>query len=83
MSNMDTVTVDLGELRPRVQPRADAGEYSSPAKVIVAGLDASERKEASTDTVLRRSVQESLDDPRPDIPAEKVFGRLHGNTLRS
>ena len=28
------------------------------------------------DDVLRRKIQEALDDPRPDIPAEEVFARL-------
>jgi len=28
------------------------------------------------DDVLRRKIQEALDDPRPDVPAEEVFARL-------
>ena len=79
MSDGETITVDLGEFGPRVHERVRSGEYRSASEVVQAGLEALEREEAeaelSNDT-LRRLIQESLDDPRPDIPADEVFERL-------
>ncbi len=82
MSNGDPITIDLGEFRPRVEERVASGEYDSVSEVVQAGLEALAREEAAFDGVLRRLVQESLDDPRPDIPAEEVFDRLAAGETR-
>lgn len=76
MSNGEAITIDLGDLGPRVRKRIESGQYSSPSEVIRAGLEALEREEAEFDDYLREKVEEALNDPRPDIPMEEVFERL-------
>ena len=76
MTNREAMMIELGDLAPRVRERIDSGQYSSASEVIRAGLEALEREEAEFDRYLREKVEESLDDPRPDIPMEDVFERL-------
>lgn len=76
MADTDKITIDLGELGPRLRERVESGEYSSPSEVIRAGLEALAREEAALDEHLREQVAEALNDPRPDVPMEDVFERL-------
>lgn len=50
----------------------DGGAYASLSEVVQEGLRALARE----DEWLREAVRESLDDPRPSIPAEEVFAEL-------
>ena len=79
MSNGEAITVDLGDLGPRVWERIESGQYSSPSEVIRAGLEALNREEEIVDDMMRRKVREAYDDPRPSIPAEEVFARLRAH----
>jgi antitoxin ParD1/3/4 len=76
----NTIVVDLGPMRKRVEERVQSGSYSSPDEVIRAGLLALEREEASTneweDAELIRLAEEAMADPRPSIPAEQLFREL-------
>jgi antitoxin ParD1/3/4 len=76
MRTTKPITVTLGELQERVDARVKSGAYTSASEVVRAGLRALDREEEALDELLRRKVQESLDDPRPDIPLEEVFDRL-------
>lgn len=85
-----TVSVDLGPLAEQAEARVRSGAYASVDEVVREGLRALEREEEMLDRVLppipegdpewdayvRAKVQESLDDPRPPIPAEEVRRRL-------
>lgn len=73
------VTVTLGEMQERVDERVRSGSYASVSEVLRAGLRALEREEATIDAVLRRKVQEALDDPSPTIPADQVFTELRAH----
>jgi antitoxin ParD1/3/4 len=70
------VTVTLGDLQEQVEARVKSGAYSSVSEVLRAGLRALDREEATIDEWLRRRVEEAFADPRPSIPARKVFERL-------
>lgn len=70
------VTVTLGNLQPRVEARVKSGAYASASEVVRAALRALDREEAAVDDWLRQRVDEALADPRPDIPASRVFKRL-------
>jgi antitoxin ParD1/3/4 len=59
-----------------VDARVNSGAYSSASEVVRAGLRALDREEEALNEIWRRKIQEALDDPRPDIPAEEVFERL-------
>jgi antitoxin ParD1/3/4 len=76
MRSSKPITVTLGELQERVDARVKSGAYNSASEVIRAGLRALDREEEALDELWRRKIQESLDDPRPDIPLEEVFERL-------
>lgn len=70
------ITVTLGEFQEKVDRRVQSGEYNSASEVVRAGLRALDREEEALTEIWRRKIQESLDDPRPDVPAEEVFDRL-------
>lgn len=70
------VTVTLGDLHERVEARVKSGAYASTSEVLRAAVRALEREERAIDQWLRRAVDESLADPRPDVPARDVFRKL-------
>ena len=70
------VTVTLGALRKRVEARVKSGAYASVSEVVRAAVRALDREESALDDWLRRGVDEALADPRPNVPARKVFARL-------
>ena len=70
------ITVTLGELQERVEARVKSGAYASASEVMRAALRALDREEAAIGAWLRQRVDEAFADPRPNIPARKVFKRL-------
>lgn len=80
------ITVTLGDLQKGVRTRVKSGAYSSASEVLRAALRALEREERALDEWLRERVKDSLADPRPNIPADKVFKRLrvhHAGQLKA
>ena len=73
------ITVTLGDLDRGVKARVKSGAYASASEVMRAALRALDREEAAVDEWLRRRVDESLADPRPDRPASEVFKRLRAH----
>ena len=72
MSETKAVTVTLEDMLESAEARVRSGAYSSVSEVVQEGLRALDRE----DEWLREAVRESLDDPRPSIPAEEVFAEL-------
>ena len=70
------VTVTLGDFRKRVEARVKSGKYASASEVVRAAMRALEREETALDAWLRQCVDQALADPRPNLPAGKVFARL-------
>ena len=70
------ITVTLGELQEGVQSRVKSGAYASASEVMRAALRALDREETAINDWLRKKVDESLADPRPNVPADTVFKRL-------
>jgi len=70
------ISVTLGNLEQSVTRRVNSGAYASASEVVRAGLRALEREEAVLDEIMKAKIQEALDDPRPDVPADEVFARL-------
>ncbi len=70
------ITVTLGELQEHVEARVNSGAYASASEVMRAAIRALDREEAALKDWLRQRVDEAFADPRPSIPAEKVFKRL-------
>jgi antitoxin ParD1/3/4 len=75
-TTQNTLVVDLGSLRQRVEEPIKAGSYASADEVVRVGLLALEREEASTHEWLTKLAEESLADPRPSVPAAQVFQEL-------
>ena len=76
------ITVTLGDLEKRVSARVRSGTYASVSEVMRAAVRALDREEAAIDDWLRNRVDESLADPRPSVPAAKVFKRLRQHHAR-
>lgn len=80
------ITVTLGELQSRVEARVRSGAYASASEVMRAAVRALDREDAALTEWMRQKVDEAFADPRPDIPADKVFKRLrahHAARLRA
>ncbi len=67
------ITVTLDEQQELVDRRLESGAYHSASDVVKAALIALDRMENAE---LRMKLQESIDDPAPDIAAEDVFAEL-------
>lgn len=79
MSESKTITIDLGEMQDSLDARMASGAYKSADEVVREALRALDREEQAPELdndFLRRKVEESLADPRPSVPAKKVFERL-------
>ncbi|KRB18273.1 CopG family transcriptional regulator [Mesorhizobium sp. Root695] len=76
MRTSKPISVTLGRQQSSVDARLSSGAYDSASEVIRAALRALDREEQTITAIMRAKVQEALDDPRPDIPADEVFERL-------
>ena len=79
MRTSKPITVTLGKQQPSVDRRVASGDYDSASEVIRAAIRALDREEATLREVRREQIRASLEDPRPDVPAEKVFARLRAH----
>lgn len=73
------ITVTLGDLQSRVERRVKSGAYASTSEVLRAAVRALDREESALDEWMRQRIDESLADPRPNIPATEVFRRLRAH----
>lgn len=73
MSGSKPITVTLDEQQDLLDRRLQSGAYESASEVLKAALIALDRAEEAD---LRAKIQEAIDDPAPDIPAESVFADL-------
>lgn len=68
---------DLGDHYEKFIERQIAeGRFSSASDVVRAALSLLERQSADDDAWLAEAISESVNDPRPSIPADEVFERL-------
>lgn len=80
-----TLTPELADL---VRDKVASGAFGSESEVIGAALELLREREADADRQhawLRDKVNRSLNDSRPPIPADTVFGdlrRRHENNLK-
>jgi antitoxin ParD1/3/4 len=71
-----SIRLTLGTQQQVLDDLVAFGEYDSASEAVRAALRALERERHALDEITRRKVQEALDYPRPNIPAEKVFAEL-------
>lgn len=62
--------------------KAEAAGLLSSEEIVRLVQEEMQRKLIVPDAVLRRMVQEALDDPRPSIPHEEVFALLREHRER-
>jgi antitoxin ParD1/3/4 len=75
-TNLNTIVIDLGPLKKKVDVRVESGSYANAEDVVRAGLLALEREEKAADRWLVELADETLADPRPMVSAEQVFREL-------
>ena len=77
MADSKTIEIDLGAQQADVERRVASGDYEDASDVIREALHALDERDAALDAQLRAQVKASLADPRPSVPIEDVFSRLH------
>ena len=70
-----TVTITTGQ-KAFVDERVRLGRFTSASEAVREGLRALERQETHLDDWMRQKIEESLNDPGPDIPESDVFAEL-------
>ena len=80
MSTTEKLSITLpSDMARMVREKVEQGAYASNSEVIREGLRLLREAEALREQKfawMRERIQESLDDPRPSVPAEEVFDRL-------
>jgi antitoxin ParD1/3/4 len=76
MTQEKSITVTLGDEQVEVDRLVASGDFKSPSQVVRAGIKALLRERDEADNALRQMIRQSLDDPRPSIPARQVFEDL-------
>jgi antitoxin ParD1/3/4 len=76
MRTSKPITVTLGSQQRSLDARLDSGEYTSASEVMRAALRALDREDAALNEIIRRKIEEAIDDPAPDIDADTVFDRI-------
>lgn len=71
-----SITLTLGKQQEVLDAMVESGDYDSASEAVRAALRALEREREALDEIMRLKVQEAMDDPRPSIPAAKVFAEL-------
>jgi antitoxin ParD1/3/4 len=76
MRTNKSITLTLGKQQQVLDAMVESGDYESASEAVRAALRALEREREALDDIMRIKVQEAIDDPRPSIPAAKVFAEL-------
>ncbi|WP_105420822.1 type II toxin-antitoxin system ParD family antitoxin [Neorhizobium sp. T25_27] len=76
MRTNKSITLTLGKQQQVLDAMVESGDYDSACEAVRAALRALEREREALDEIMRLKVQEAMDDPRPSIPAAKVFAEL-------
>ena len=76
MRTNKSITRTLGKQQQVLDAMVESGDYDSASEAVRAALRALEREREALGEIMRLKVQEAMDDPRPSIPAAKVFAEL-------
>lgn len=74
MSDLKTVTVDLGDQQETLDERMASGRYSSPSEVMQEALQALDREDALIDGIIEDKLQGALEED-PATVSENPTGQ--------
>lgn len=81
----NAIHIDLGDMADHARQHLETGEYESMDEVIQDAVRALDRERAASDALfedagfqemLRRKVQEAIDNPAPSMPIDEAFAEL-------
>ena len=70
------IHIDLGDMADHARQHLASGEYESMDEVMQDAVRALDRERAAFDEMLRRKVQEALDDPGPFLPIDEAMAEV-------
>jgi antitoxin ParD1/3/4 len=76
MRTSKSITLTLGKQQRVLDSFVASGDYDSASEAVRAALRALEREKEALDEIMRAKIREAIDDPRPSVPAAKVFANL-------
>lgn len=76
MRTSKSITLTLGKQQQVLDSLVNSGEYDSASEAVRAALRALQRERDAVNTIWREKIREALEDPRPSVPAAKVFADL-------
>ncbi len=76
MRTSKSITLTLGKQQQVLDSLVASGDYDSASEAVRAALRALEREKEALDEIMRVKIREAIDDPRPRVPAAKVFSDL-------
>ena len=79
MQTSKTITLSLGKQQQILDSLVESGEFASHSEAARAAVKALVREREAANEIWRAKIQEAVDDPRPDIPAEEVFSNLRAH----
>jgi antitoxin ParD1/3/4 len=83
MAASKSITLTLGEEQQVLDAMVASGDYESASEAARAAIQALVRERTAVSDVWRVKIQEALEDPQADIPADDVFAELrdHHETM--
>lgn len=76
MRTNKSITLTLGKQQQVLDSFVASGDYESASEAVRAAIRALEREKVASDDIMRAKIRDAVDDPRPSVPAAKVFADL-------
>jgi antitoxin ParD1/3/4 len=74
-----SITLTLGKQQQVLDSLVASGEFDSHSEAVRAAVRALAREREAIDIVWKEKIRAALDDPRPSVPAKKVFDDLRAH----
>ncbi|WFU07554.1 type II toxin-antitoxin system ParD family antitoxin (plasmid) [Rhizobium sp. CB3171] len=74
-----SISLTLGKQQQVLDQMVASGDYDSHSEAARAAVRALARERDAIDAVWKEKIREALEDPRPSVPAKKVFADLRAH----